>query len=43
MYDIKIDNSRDANITDFGRATLSERYLLPDETIQEAFARVART
>ncbi|MEC9291609.1 MAG: ribonucleotide reductase N-terminal alpha domain-containing protein, partial [Pseudomonadota bacterium] len=43
MYDIKIDNSRDENITEFGRATLSERYLLPDETIQEAFARVART
>lgn len=43
MYDIKIDNTRDALITDFGRATLSERYLLPDESIQEAFARVART
>tara|TARA_R110000868_G_scaffold262401_1_gene520930 strand:- start:89993 stop:91783 length:1791 start_codon:yes stop_codon:yes gene_type:complete len=40
MYDIKIDHSRDSKITDFGKATLKDRYLLPDETIQEAFARV---
>lgn len=41
MYDIKIDHSRDNKITPFGKSTLKDRYLLPDETIQEAFARVA--
>lgn len=41
MFDIKIDPTRDNRISDFGKATLAERYLLPDETIQEAFARVA--
>lgn len=40
MYDIKIDHSRDDKITAFGKATLKDRYLLPNETIQEAFARV---
>jgi ribonucleoside-diphosphate reductase alpha chain len=40
MYDIKIDHSRDNKITAFGKSTLQDRYLLPDETIQEAFARV---
>ena len=28
---IKIDRSRDKNLTDFGRATLSDRYLGQDE------------
>lgn len=43
MYDIKIDYSKDNNLTDFGRATLADRYLLPNEKPQDAFARVART
>ena len=29
MYDVQIDYGRDALLTDFGRATLAERYLLP--------------
>ena len=41
MYHIDIDPRRDDKITDFGKATLADRYLLPNETIQEAFARVA--
>lgn len=41
MYDIKIDYARDNNLTDFGRSTLAERYLLPGEKPQDAFARVA--
>jgi ribonucleoside-diphosphate reductase alpha chain len=41
MYDIKIDYGRENNLTDFGRATLSDRYLLPGEKAQDAFARVA--
>ncbi len=35
------DPSRDARLTVFGKATLSDRYLLPNESYQEMFARVA--
>lgn len=42
MYHVNIDSSRDDLITDFGKSTLADRYLLPGETIQEAFARVAK-
>ncbi len=35
------DPSRDALLTDFGRATLDDRYLLPGERYQDLFARVA--
>lgn len=38
---IQIDDSRDALLTDFGRATLRDRYLLPGESYQDMFARVA--
>ncbi len=38
---IKIDRSRDSNLTDFGRATLSDRYLGQNESFQDLFARVA--
>jgi hypothetical protein len=38
---IEIDDSRDALLTDFGRATLRDRYLLPGESYQDLFARVA--
>ena len=40
---IKIDRSKDKNLTDFGRATLSDRYLGQDESYQDLFARVAST
>ena len=40
---IKIDRSRDQNLTDFGRATLSDRYLGQNESYQDLFARVAST
>ena len=40
---IKIDRSRDKNLTDFGRATLSDRYLGQNESFQDLFARVAST
>jgi ribonucleoside-diphosphate reductase alpha chain len=39
---VKIDPARDALLTEFGRATLADRYLLPGETRQDLFARVAR-
>ena len=38
---VTIDPSRDALLTDFGKATLTDRYLLPGETYQGLFARVA--
>jgi ribonucleoside-diphosphate reductase alpha chain len=40
---IRIDHARDALLTPFGRATLEDRYLLPDEAgrPQKLFARVA--
>jgi ribonucleoside-diphosphate reductase alpha chain len=40
---IKIDRSRDSNLTDFGRATLDDRYLGQNESYQDLFARVAST
>ncbi len=40
---IKIDRSRDTNLTDFGKATLSDRYLGQNESFQDLFARVAST
>ena len=36
------DTSRDSLLTDFGKQTLKDRYLLPDESFQDMFARVAR-
>ncbi len=38
---IKIDRSRDENLTDFGKATLTDRYLGQSESFQDLFARVA--
>jgi ribonucleoside-diphosphate reductase alpha chain len=40
-FQVRVDRSRDALITDFGRATLGDRYLLPGESYQDLFARVA--
>jgi ribonucleoside-diphosphate reductase alpha chain len=38
---VRIDRSRDAHLTEFGKATLQDRYLLPEESFQDLFARVA--
>ena len=40
-FDVKTDPSRDANLTAFGKETLEDRYLLPGESYQDLFARVA--
>src|ERR1700744_4322342 len=40
---VVVDRSRDADLTRFGIATLEDRYLLPGETPQDMFARVAMT
>ncbi len=37
---IEIDRSRDAKLTEFGKETLSDRYLMPGESFQDLFARV---
>ncbi len=39
---IKVDHGRDAKLTEFGKATLKDRYLLPGESFQDMFARVAQ-
>jgi ribonucleoside-diphosphate reductase alpha chain len=39
---IRIDRSRDSLLTDFGKETLEDRYLLPGESYQDMFARVAK-
>ncbi len=40
---VKQDRSRDAYLTDFGKKTLVDRYLLPGESYQDMFARVAES
>ncbi len=39
---VRTDLARDALLTDFGKATLQDRYLLAGESFQDLFARVAR-
>src|SRR3989344_4648602 len=38
---VQVDRSRDALLTDFGKQTLEDRYLLAGESYQDMFARVA--
>jgi ribonucleoside-diphosphate reductase alpha chain len=38
---VHIDRTRDAKLTAFGKATLADRYLMPGESYQDLFARVA--
>jgi len=38
---VEIDRSRDDNLTEFGKATLTDRYLMPEEQYQDLFARVS--
>lgn len=41
MDPIVINRDRDSLLTDFGKKTLVDRYLLPEETYQDMFVRVA--
>jgi ribonucleoside-diphosphate reductase alpha chain len=41
LYPVEVDRSRDALLTDFGKDTLQDRYLLPGESYQDLFVRVA--
>lgn len=38
---IEIDHNRDSKMTEFGMATVQDRYLLEGETVQQMYARVA--
>ena len=38
---VQIDRARDALLTDFGKTTLDDRYVLPGESYQDMFARVS--
>ena len=39
--DLVLDHARDALLTPFGKATLTDRYLMPGESFQDMFARVS--
>ncbi|HEX2763060.1 MAG TPA: ribonucleoside-diphosphate reductase subunit alpha, partial [Allosphingosinicella sp.] len=41
IYPLELDHGRDSLLTDFGKETLNDRYLLPGETYQDLFVRVA--
>ncbi len=41
IYPVEVDHGRDALLTDFGKETLKDRYLLPGESYQDLFVRVA--
>jgi len=41
MVTVQIEESRNSNLTDFGKAVLQDRYLMPGEKFQDMFARVA--
>jgi len=41
LYAVEVDHSRDALLTEFGKETLRDRYLLPGESYQDLFVRVA--
>ena len=38
---VRLDRERDSLLTEFGKATLGDRYLMPGESFQDLFARVA--
>jgi ribonucleoside-diphosphate reductase alpha chain len=41
IYPVEVDRGRDSLLTDFGKDTLQDRYLLPGESYQDLFVRVA--
>src|SRR6201991_3150819 len=41
VYPVEVDHSRDDLLTEFGKDTLKDRYLLPGESYQDLFVRVA--
>jgi ribonucleoside-diphosphate reductase alpha chain len=43
MFRLETDALKNSKLTDFGKAVLQDRYLMPNETYQDLFARVAET
>jgi ribonucleoside-diphosphate reductase alpha chain len=41
VYPVEVDHGRDSLLTEFGKDTLRDRYLLPGESYQDLFVRVA--
>ena len=41
VHAVEVDRGRDALLTEFGKETLRDRYLLPGESYQDLFVRVA--
>jgi len=41
VYPVEVDHGRDSLLTEFGKDTLRDRYLLPGESCQDLFVRVA--
>ncbi|MBT4878685.1 MAG: hypothetical protein HON42_02575, partial [Alphaproteobacteria bacterium] len=42
VSNLQINKSRDENLTEFGKKTLKDRYLMPGEDYQDLFMRVAK-
>lgn len=40
-FKVETDSSKDSKLSEFGKAVLKDRYLMPDETYQDLFARVS--
>ncbi len=40
-FNITVDNKKDDRLSNFGKAVLKDRYLMPEESYQDLFARVA--
>ena len=40
-FSVTVDNKKDQRLSNFGKAVLKDRYLMPDESYQDLFARVA--
>ena len=40
-FEVKIDPKKDSKLSNFGKAVLKDRYLMPEESYQDLFARVA--
>ena len=41
MFRVEQDAAKNVKLTDFGKAVLQDRYLMPNETYQDLFARVS--
>lgn len=40
-YQVHVNHARDSHLTDFGKSVMTDRYLMPEESYQDLFGRVA--